>query len=152
MGNYLDKLKSLDDKSIRSLISVIKTQIRILGTEVSIEKFDQDSEHRKAFGKMFQTDDMFKSPREITTGRIIINRNSLVDHHAKQGMPVEVYHWDKIFKSGDVVTFRQSDIRYRFKVAKKYTYGLYPSVIYKYDLVGMTEDTDVLKLKQTNIE
>jgi hypothetical protein len=152
MGNYIDKLKSLDDKSIKSLISVIKTQIRILGTEVTIEKFDQDAEHRLAFGKMFQTDDIFKAPREVTTGRIIINRNSLVDHHAKQSMPIEVYHWDKIFSSGDVATFRQGDIKYRFKVAKTYTYGLYPSVIYKYDLIGMTEDTDVLQLRNTNVE
>lgn len=151
MGNYIDKLKSLDDRTIKSLISVIKTQVRILGTEVTIEKFDQTAEHRKAFGKMFQTDDMFKAPRVVTTGRIIVNRNNLTDYHNKQGNPIEVYHWDKIFNTGDVVTFRQADIRYRFKVDEMATFGLYPNLIYKYDLIGMTEDTDVLKLKQTQV-
>lgn len=149
MGNYLDKLKSLDDKAVKALISVLNTQIRILGTEVIIERFDSEAEHRKAFGKMFQTDDIHKAPREYKADRVIINKNSMVDHHSKQNSPIVIYHTKNILKTGDVVSFRQNDIRYRFKVIHRETYGLYPSVVFKFDLVGLVEDTDVLELKQT---
>lgn len=149
MGNYLDKLKDLDDRTIKSFISVLKTQIRILGTEVIVESYDQTGEHRKAFGKMFQTDDFQVAPRSVSTERVIINKNFLIDHHAKQNQPIAIYHTKNILKSGDVLTFRQNDMRYRYKVYEKATYGLYPSVIFKYELVGLTEDTDVLKVRNT---
>lgn len=147
MGNYLDRLKSLDDRAFRSQIMTMKMQIKIMGSEVIIETYDKGSEHRKAFGNMFQSDDFITAPRNFKTGRLIINRNVLGDYHEKQSVPLVVYHYEDILKTGDVVTFRQSNIRYRFKVIEKSTYGLNPSVIFKYDLVGLPEDTDVLKIK-----
>lgn len=146
MSNYLDRLKSLDDKAFRSQIQVMKMQIKILGTEVIIESYDKSSEHRKAFGNMFQTDDLLTSPREFKTERLIINRNALGDYHEKQNIPITVYHYNDILKTGDVVTFRNGGLRYRLKVIDKSTYGLSPSIIFRYELLGLPEDSDVYKL------
>lgn len=149
MGNYLDRLKFLDDRAFKSMILQMRMQIKIMGTEVIVETYDKEGEHRKAFGNMFQSDDFLKAPREFKTARFIINRNMLGDYHEKQSIPITVHHYDDVLKTGDVVSFRQSNIRYRFKVIEKSTYGLNPSIIFKYDLVGLPEDTDVLQLKHS---
>lgn len=149
MGNYLDRLKFVNDRSYGSLVMTMRMQLKVMGTEVIIETMDKESEHRKAFGNMFQTDDFQTAPREIRTGRFIIDRNVLGDYHSKQSVPLTLYHYDDLLKTGDTVSFRQSNIRYRFKVTDKYTYGLNPSIIFRYDLVGLPEDTDVLQLKHS---
>lgn len=142
MSNYLDKLKDLDDRSIRSMLSVINYQIKILGTDVGIEKYDQDDENRSAFGSSFQTDDFIRTKKKLSTSRYIINRNYLSDHYSKQSQPLIVYHTKPELSLGDVITFRQDNIVYKFKVEKKNSYGLSPHVIYKYDLIGMPENTE----------
>lgn len=141
MADYLDKLKNLDDRSIRSMLHVLRYQIHVLGTNVGIEKYDQDDEHRAAFGSAFQTDDILRTKREFSTSRYVINRNYLSDHYLKQQQPLIIYHDKPELAVGDVVTFRQDNIIYRFKVERKYSYGLSPHVIYKYDLIGMPEST-----------
>jgi hypothetical protein len=141
MNNYLDKLKSIDDKAIKAQLKVIMYQIKILGTNITIEKFDQQDENRSAFGGMFQTDDFIKSKRNYSTSRIVVNRNYLNDHYTKQSLPLIVYHIDPILSVGDLITFTQDNIIYRFKVEKKHSYGLSPHVIYKWDLIGLPEDT-----------
>lgn len=142
MGNYLDKLKSLDDKAIKAQLSVIKYQTRVLGTDVVIERYDQEDEHRAAFGSMFQSDDFTRSKREFKTSRYVINRNYLTEHYSKQSQPVQIYHWEPELEIGDVISFRQSNIEYKLKVERKYSYGLAPHILYKYDVIGIPESTE----------
>lgn len=141
MGDYLNKLKNLDDRSIRSMLSIIKYQIKILGTDVGIEKYDQGDANRAAFGSAFQTDDFIKTKKSFTTSRYVINRNYLSEHYTKQAQPLIVYHYLPELSVGDVISFRQDNIIYKFKVERKYSYGLSPHVIYKYDLIGIPEST-----------
>ena len=141
MDNYLDKLKKLDDQAIKAQLKVIMYQIKILGTNISIEKFDQNGLHRSAFGSSFQTGDMISSPTKLKAGRVVINRNYLNDHYTKQSLPLIIYHKDPILSVGDLITFTQDNIIYKFKVEKKNSYGLSPHVIYKWDLIGLPEDT-----------
>lgn len=142
MNDYLDKLKSIDDRTIRALLAVLKGQIRLLGTNVVIEKYDQSGEHRQAFGSLFQSDDFTRVKKDSSTSRYIINRNYLNDHYSKQSQPMQIYHYDPQLSVGDVVTFTQDNVHYKFKTEQKHSYGLSPHVIYKYELVGMPEDTE----------
>lgn len=141
MNDYLDKLKSIDDRTIKALLAVLKGQIRLLGTNVVIEKYDQSGEHRQAFGSLFQSDDFTRVRKESSTSRYIINRNYLNEHYGKQSQPLQIYHYDPQLSVGDVVTFTQDNIHYKFKAEQKYSYGLSPHVIYKYELAGIPEDT-----------
>jgi hypothetical protein len=142
MNDYLDKLKKIDDKSVKALLKVLKFQIKIMGTNVVIEKYDTEGEHRQAFGALFQSDDFTKVKKNTKTSRYIINRNYLSDHYMKQSQPLMVYHYENDMGIGDTLSFKQSGVTYRFKVEMKSSYGLAPHVLYKYDLVGMPEDTD----------
>lgn len=142
MSNYIDKLKHINDQSIKAQLAVIKYQVKILGTDVVIERYDQESEHRAAFGSMFQTDDFTRVKKDFTTSRYVINRNYLTDHYSKQSQPLQVYHWEPELQVGDVISFRQSNIEYKLKVERKYSYGLAPHILYKYDLIGIPESTE----------
>ncbi len=140
MDNYLDKLKKLDDQAIKAQLKVIMYQIKILGTNITVEKFDQEGLHRSAFGSSFQTGDVTVQSK-IKSERVVINRNYLNDHYTKQALPLIIYHIDPILSVGDLITFTQDNIIYKFKAEKKHSYGLSPHVIYKWDLVGLPEDT-----------
>lgn len=142
MNDYLDKLKKIDDKSIKALLKVLKFQIKILGTNVVIEKYDKEGEHRQAFGALFQTDDFTKVKKSTKPSRYVINRNYLSDYYMKQSQPLMVYHYDNDMEVGDTLSFKQDNVTYRFKVENKFSYGLSPHVLYKYDLIGIPEDTD----------
>jgi spore maturation protein CgeB len=141
MDNYLDKLKSIDDKSVKALLKVLKFQIKILGTDVVIEKYDQEGEHRKAFGALFQTDDFTKVKKSSKASRYIINRNYLNNHYQKQTQPLMVLHDKPELSVGDTISFYQDNVLYRFKVETKNSYGLSPHVLYRYELMGIPEDT-----------
>jgi hypothetical protein len=141
MDNYLDKLKSIDDKSIAALLKVLDYQIKILGTNVIIESYDQEGDHRQAFGALFQTDDFTRVKKSSKTSRYVINRNYLSDHYTKQSQPLMVYGLKAELSVGDNITFTQDNINYRFKVENKFSYGLSPHILYKYDLLGMPETT-----------
>jgi hypothetical protein len=141
MDNYLDKLKSIDDRSIKAMLKVLEFQIKVLGTDVVIEKYDQEGEHRKAFGALFQSDDFTKVKRSTSSSRYVINRNYLNDYYGKQSQPLNVYHLEDELDLGDVVTFTQKGTSYRFKVETKNSYGLQPHIMYRYELMGIPEDT-----------
>lgn len=141
MNDYLSKLKSIDDRTVRAMLHVLKSQIRLLGTNVVIEKYDQDGEHRQAFGALFQSDDFTKVKKDTFPSRYVINRNYLSDHYQKQAQPMQIYYHSPELAIGDTVTFTQDNINYKFKVEQKHSYGLSPHVIYKYDLIGVPEDT-----------
>lgn len=140
MQNYLDKLKTLDDVAIRALLMIMRTQIRILGSEVVIQKYDQEGEYREALGSMFQTDNPLTSPSEMKTDRVIINRNMFSDTHMKAGDPTQIYHYKNILDVGDTVTFHQGPYRYTFKVENKFSFGLKPDVLFRFDMIGLSED------------
>lgn len=142
MNNYLDKLKSIDDKTIKALLQVLDQQIKILGTNVIIEKYDQEGEHRRAFGALFQTDDFIKARTSTQASRFIINRNYLSDHYNKQSQPLTIYHTKDELTTGDTISFKQDNVTYRFKVETKSSYGLAPHIMYKHDLIGMPENTE----------
>ena len=142
MNDYLDKLKKIDDKSVKALLKVLKFQIKILGTNVVIEQYDKEGEHRQAFGALFQTDDFTKVKKNVKPSRYIINRNYLSDHYMKQSQPLMLYHYEGEMEIGDTMAFKQDNTTYRFKVENKFSYGLTPHILYKYDLIGMPEDTD----------
>lgn len=139
--DYLNKLKSIDDRTVRALLQTLKNQIRLLGTNVVIEKYDQESSHRKAFGSLFQTDNFTAVNKKTFPSRYIINRNYLSDHYQKQSQLLSVYHYKPELAVGDNLTFTQDNTHYQFKVEGKFSYGLSPHVIYRYDLVGIPENT-----------
>ena len=112
MNDYLDKLKSIDDKTVRALLGVLKYQIKILGTNVIIEKYGQSGDHRAAFGTFFQTDDFTTVNKVSKTSRYIINRNYLSNHYTKQSQPLQVYHYLPELSVGDTLTFTQDNINY----------------------------------------
>lgn len=139
--NYLDKLKSIDDRTIRALLHTLKNQIRMLGTDVTIEKYSQEGSHRQAFGALFQTDNFTSVEKKIIPSRYIINRNYLSNQYQKQSQPLSVYHYLPELSVGDTLTFVQDGTYYQFKVEEKFSYGLSPHVIYRYDLMGIPENT-----------
>lgn len=141
MNDYLDKLKSIDDRTVRALLQALKNQIRILGTNVIIEKYSQDSPHRQAFGALFQTDNFTKVVKNSFPSRYVINRNYLSDHYLKQSQTLSVYHYKPELSVGDTLTFRQDNIIYTFKVESKFSYGLSPHVLFRYELIGLPENT-----------
>lgn len=142
MDNYLDKLKKIDDKSIKALLQVLSYQIKILGTEVIVEKYDEDGDHRKAFGALFQTDSFTRVKKSSKTSRIIINRNYLTDIYLKQSQPITVYHDKSELDVGDTIIFTQDGTTYQFKVEAKASYGLSPYILYKFDLTGIPESSN----------
>jgi len=142
MDNYLDKLKKIDDKSIKALLQVLSYQIKILGTEVIVEKYDEEGDHRKAFGALFQTDNFTRVKKSSKTSRIIINRNYLTDIYLKQSQPITVYHDKSELDVGDTIIFTQNGTVYQFKVEAKSSYGLSPYILYKFDLTGIPESSN----------
>lgn len=141
MNDYLSNLKSLSDAAIRVQVMMMKRQIYLLGTDVIIETYDRTTDYSSAFGSAFQTDNFIKSKSKLRTERVIINRNRFSGHFTKQAEPLTIYHYNPILSTGDLVVFTQDNIKYKFKTIHKFSYGLSPYMLYRWELEGLPEST-----------
>lgn len=139
MFSYFDNILDKGNHAIRALLGVLDYQVKILGTDVTVERVSEQDIQRQAFGAMFQTDNDIDVDKSYFTSRYIINRHTLSEHFTKRGQPISIFDRTQSLRIGDTISFKHGSYDYRFKVERMNSYGLEPYILYKFDLVGIPE-------------